>query len=302
MLQQSSKAEVVVALSAATWGLFWIPLRFLERQGLDPTWITLSQFLAPIICLLPFAIYRVINHQSIGLSQVLTGLLIGSAFALYCYSLLLTDVVRALILFYIMPAWGTIIEVAFMGRSFTRWRVLALILSISGLLVIVAVDASLSFSSALNFNSGDIMALFSGIVFTIGATRVRLAPEVSVFEQIFSFFFFGGMIAIIFLLLQSDIASTLPDSSVIISVVPWLLLLAPLYLIPVMWGLYWGSRFVDPGRLGLLLQLEVVVGIFSAALLAGEVFGWREAIGTALVISAGIVEVFANKNTALETA
>ncbi len=74
-------------------------------------------------------------------------------------------------------------------------------------------------------------------------------------------------------------------------------------LIPAMWGLYWGSRFVDPGRLGILLQIEALVGIGSAALFAAETFGYREAVGSILVISAGLIEVLANKGreTADET-
>ena len=63
-----------------------------------------------------------------------------------------------------------------------------------------------------------------------------------------------------------------------------------------MWGIYYGSQFVDPGRLGILLQLEAIVGISSAALFAGEPFGWREGIGAILVVSAGVTEVFGNRS------
>jgi drug/metabolite transporter (DMT)-like permease len=73
------------------------------------------------------------------------------------------------------------------------------------------------------------------------------------------------------------------------------LLTAVGFLVPVMWGIYWGSQHVDPGRLGILLQIEAVVGIVSAALFAGEPFGVQQAVGGALVISAGVVEVLGNK-------
>ena len=55
---------------------------------------------------------------------------------------------------------------------------------------------------------------------------------------------------------------------------------------------------LDPGRLGILLQIEAVVGIGSAALLAGEPFGAREAIGAILVVSASLVEVIGNAKSA----
>jgi drug/metabolite transporter (DMT)-like permease len=53
----------------------------------------------------------------------------------------------------------------------------------------------------------------------------------------------------------------------------------------------WGSQRVDPGRVGLLLMTECVVGTASAALFSGEPFGWREALGSVLILGAGTVEV-----------
>lgn len=285
--------ELTVAISAAIWGLFWIPLRAFEDHGLGAEWITLSQFIAPLIVLSPFVILRIRKQQRTGIEQYKTGLLVGAAFVFYCESLLLTDVVRALVLFYVMPAWGTLIEVGFMGRRFTVFRGLALVLSLSGLLTILGLGSHIDFS----MNTGDIMALLSGIIFTIGATRVRQSEGVSVFEQLFAFFLFGSIISVVMIFLPFTSTETLPTAQLLWELMPWFTLMALGFLIPVMWGLYWGSQYVDPGRLGILLQLEAVVGITSAALWAGEIFGLREALGAILVISAGIVEVMGNKNS-----
>jgi drug/metabolite transporter (DMT)-like permease len=67
------------------------------------------------------------------------------------------------------------------------------------------------------------------------------------------------------------------------------------FLIPVMWGILWGAQHMDPGRLGILLQLEAIVGIASAALLTDEPFGLVEVLGSALVISAGIADVLGER-------
>lgn len=282
--------EITVAIASAAWGLFWIPLRAIERNGLDPAWATLSQFLAPLVILMPFATLRWLRKQPTGIQQVRTGLLIGAAVALYLESLLLTDVARALILFYAMPAWGTLLEVALMGRPFTQWRGIALLLSLSGMLILLGLGGSHS----LSMNLGDLMALLSGILFAFGAMRVRQAPETSVFEQIFAFFLYGSVAALVLSLLPLAALGQPPSLEQLVTLAPWLVLIAVTFLIPVMWGVYWGSRHVDPGRLGILLQIEAVVGIGSAALLAGEPFGAREAIGAILVVSASLVEVIGN--------
>jgi drug/metabolite transporter (DMT)-like permease len=271
--------------------LFWIPLRAFERNGLEPAWATLSQFLVPLAILIPFAVLRWLRKQPTGIQQYRTGLLIGAAVALYLESLLLTDVARALILFYAMPAWGTILEVGLMGRPFTRWRGISLLLSLSGMLIILGVGDPLS----LSMNLGDLMALLSGMLFAYGAMRVRQAPETSVFEQLLAFFLYGSLVALILSLLPIAALGLPPSLEQLTTLAPWLVLIAVGFLIPVMWGIYWGSRYVDPGRLGILLQIEAIVGIGSAALFAGEPFGVRQAIGAVLVISAGLVEVIGNR-------
>jgi drug/metabolite transporter (DMT)-like permease len=278
-------------MAAAIWGLFWVPLRVFESQGLAPAWVILSQFVAPLFFLAPFAFRQFLLRRPTGIGRYSTGLLVGGAVVMYCESLLITNVVRALILFYAMPAWGTLVEVGLMGRRFTLWRGLSLVLGLAGLATILGLGAP--FASAVNI--GDLLALLSGIVFTFGAMQVRQASDISVFEQVFAFFFFGSLTALAFSLVPLTTLGRLPAMEKIVALAPWIVLMAVGILIPAMWGLYWGSRFVDPGRLGILLQLEAVVGIGSAALFAGEPFGSREAAGAALVISAGVIEVLGNR-------
>jgi drug/metabolite transporter (DMT)-like permease len=290
--------ELVVALASAAWGLFWIPLRAFQSQGLDPAWATVAQFLAPLVALAPLAVSRLVRRLPTGIEQYRTGLLVGAAVALYLQSLLLTEVARALILFYAMPAWGTILEVGLMHRPFTRWRGMALVFSLSGMLAILSSGGV----SSGSINLGDLMALLSGLIFALGAMRVRQAPETSVFEQVFAFFLYGFVAAATLTLLPPASLGQPPNLEQFARLAPWLVLVAVGFLIPVMSGIYWGSRSVDPGRLGILLQIEAVVGIASAALLSGEPFGPRQAIGAALVVGAGVVEVLGNREASSQDA
>jgi drug/metabolite transporter (DMT)-like permease len=73
-------------------------------------------------------------------------------------------------------------------------------------------------------------------------------------------------------------------------VLGWAALAALAWLLPVTWLLLWGARFLEPGRVSLLLLLEVAVAALSAALLAGEPFGAREALGCLLILAAGALE------------
>ncbi len=284
---------VVVLVSAAVWGLFWIPLRAFQAQGLEAASATTAQFIVPLFLLLPFAIYRWTQNRPTGVAQISTGLLIGAAFVLYYQSLLLTEVVRALLLFYITPVWGTLLEALVLRRSVSSFRVLALILGVAGLFTILASKGGLP----LPQNAGDYMALLSGLVFAIGALRIRSMPQMDVFENVFSLFLYGAVFAIATSFLPIDALGHVPSWTVVLPLLPWLIAMAVIFLIPVMWGLLWGARHVDPGRLGILFQMEAVVGIASAAVLANEPFGWPEAIATALIISASLLDVFGASQT-----
>ena len=110
------KISVALTLSAGAWGIYWLPQRILEEGGLTGGWGTIAQMIIGVLVLLPFPIWRKIKGKSSGLELPLTGLLVGGGFICYALSFLLTDVVRALILFYMTPVWTTIFEILFLKK------------------------------------------------------------------------------------------------------------------------------------------------------------------------------------------
>ncbi len=77
---------------------------------------------------------------------------------------------------------------------------------------------------------------------------------------------------------------------------PWLLLIAVAFLIPVMCMQLYSVKLVDPARVSILFQSEVIFGLASAAALTAEPFGWKESVGAALVIAASLTEVVFNRS------
>ena len=86
------------------------------------------------------------------------------------------------------------------------------------------------------------------------------------------------------------LAAAPPSAPVSAAVLAWAALAALAWLLPLTWLLLWGARFLEPGRVSLLLLLEVAVAALSAALLAGEPLGLREASGCLLILAAGALE------------
>lgn len=278
---------LVTVFAAGLWGLFWIPLREMQSRGLPTDWATFAQFVPAILVLLPFAIWRLLRGHPLRMRQALAGIGISAGFVLYCESLLLTEVVRALLLFYIVPLWGTLLEVLFMGIRLTKVRLIALVMGLSGLFVVLGSDTGIP----LPRNAGDVMALLSGIVFAISSMQIRQMPKISTFEHTFAFFFYGTIMAYAITWVPIEGLGVAPDWSVIEPLLPWLFVVGAGFMIPSMCGILWGSERLDPGRFAILLQMEAVVGIASAALLANEPFGTPEVMGTFLIVGAALVDV-----------
>jgi drug/metabolite transporter (DMT)-like permease len=53
---------------------------------------------------------------------------------------------------------------------------------------------------------------------------------------------------------------------------------------------FYGVARLDAGKSAILLLAELVVGVFSAVLIGGEILSLQEALGGALILSAAIIE------------
>ena len=131
---------------------------------------------------------------------------------------------------------------------------------------------------------GDWLGLAAGVLFALSVTLVRKGEAISGLEQTMVSF---AAAALLSLLLLRGHAAGAPVGAAVLA---WAALAALAWLLPLTWLLLWGARFLEPGRVSLLLLLEVAVAALSAALLAGEPFGLREASGCLLILAAGALE------------
>lgn len=281
---------LAVALSGALWGLFWIPMRLAEEGGLPGGWGAAVFFLPAVAVLIPVAFRRRGALRAGGLGLIVTGFLTGSAFAFYAVSLAYTDVVRSILLFYLTPIWSTILGRFLLGERVTATRVAALVLGLAGLAVILGAEDGFPWPR----NAGDWLALAAGIGWAYGSLRVYqdegspgLGP--GVFEQVFVFLACGWVVTLAVLLLLPGGAPA-PPLSALSSEAAIVLGVLALATLPTAFLILWGASRLSPARVGILLMMEIVVGVTTAALWAGEAFGLPEVAGTLLILSAAAAE------------
>ena len=281
------KIAIALAISAGAWGIYWLPQRILEEGGLTGGWGTIAQMIIGVILLLPIAIWRKVKGKTTGLEIPLTGFLIGGGFICYALSFLLTDVVRALILFYMTPIWTTIFEILFLKKRPGLERVLTLSLALGGLWIVFSKQTIIP----LPENSGDWLALAGGALFSAGLVRLELIKTDGVFPIIFSFFFFGSIFNIVAGFLLKEYLGPVPPIEAVVSMALFLIIISVFYFIPTGIVIFWSPSKLGAGLCSILFLSEIVVGVITSSILTNEPFGWREITGSTLIVVGGVLAV-----------
>lgn len=283
---RQTAASFGLVIGGALWGLYWLPLRFLAVPELPGAWSTLVIYLGTALGLGALALTGRFAIRRPGMDLAVCGLATGAAFSLYSTSLVFTDVVRAILLFYLTPIWGTLLGRIFLGEALTLARMIALAMALAGVLVVLGLGEDWPAPR----NIGDWLALASGMAWAFGAMRIYQLVDVGAFEQVAAFVV--GSLAATALTMAASPTLFVAGAGVADGLrnLPWGLLLA-LYVIPMLVLTIGPAKVLTPGRVGILLMSDVLVGVVSAAIWSGEPFGWREALGGVLIIGAAVVEV-----------
>jgi len=285
---------LAVCIAAGLWGLYWLPQRWLEQAGLTGGWGTIAQYLVSTALLIPWAYYRFYLGKQTGLNLVLAGTLMGGGIVCYANSLLLTDLIRTMLLFYMTPLWATLIELAILRQRPGWWRMVSLPLSLVGVSIVIGGGTSIPVPS----NAGDWLALTGGAVYAAGAVKVQTSRIDGIFPILFAFFFYGSLIALCQAVLLADNLGSMPSSDAWLSMAPWLLLLSVLFFIPTNAVISWAPTQISAGLFSILILSEIIFGTISAAFWANEKFGWHEVLGSVCIVTAGLLEVVLSQKKA----
>jgi drug/metabolite transporter (DMT)-like permease len=281
-------ASVVAFLSASLWGLYWIPLRYLDEGGVAGGW-AVAALNAPAAVLLFGVVALTWRRQQPYLVQAaLIGLFTGLAIALYASSLIYSSVVRATLLFYLTPVWATLIGLVWLGERprWTRWMAIAA--GLAGLALLVSGGDG---SSPLTI--GDLYGVLSGMCWAIGASLIMQFKDAPVSGQCAVQFAVASILAIL-LGLPAGVIEPPPVQS-LSTLAPIAVVASLAVILPAVCVLFWSQKFLFPGRAGLLMMSEVLTAIISASLLLPEeAMTLVEWLGAGLIIAACLIEVLSS--------
>ncbi len=280
-------ATLIVIGTGVLWGFYWVPVRQLTGLGVEGPWGTLAVVGAAVLLLAPSAWRR---RQSLRRSGPVTlgfVALGGAGFALYSIGFVYGRVAIIILLFFLTPVWSTLIARFILGHATPPMRVAAIGVGLAGLAVMLGADGEVPVPQG----TGEWLALISGILWSVATTGIRTRPAPEPAAAAFVFALGAFLAALVMAPLLAPAPSAIPAGQ-LGPVVGLVILTGGLWWGLSMASLLWAAPRLDPARVGILLMAEVLVGTLSAALLAGEHLGRFEIIGGALVLCAGILEVW----------
>lgn len=280
--------SIVLFVAAALWGLYWLPLREIESLGVTSTWSVAFFNACPLLVLIPY----VIRHRKTQFRQLravaLIGLLTGIGLSFYASGLVFSSVIRVTLLFYLTPIWSTIIGVIWLSEDLRPGRIVAIILGLGGLWLLLAANDN----ATQPLNVGDLMALLSGMFWGAGAATMKKWPEAPTAITAMGQF----IVTTLFCAFLGFVAfgQAIPGGGAFLAALPVAFLASVLVLLPSLVAIFWASRLVFPGRVGILMMSEALVAIISASLLLPEeTMTFWQWVGGAVIVTACLVEVAA---------
>lgn len=286
MADPAHKARAVLALlfNAFAWGVSWWPFRWLESHGVHPLWATACAYGLSLVCIVaaqPGAWRGLVGHRELWLLALASGL------ANVCFNWAVTvgDVVRVVLLFYLMPTWSVLLAWWMLDERPTGRSLLQLSAALGGVALVLYQPGM---AWPWPDSTADWLGLFGGMFFALTnilLLRLRQAPGASRMLAMFG----GGtlMAAAVALLgmargLVAAPPALAPD---------WLLAALGLSLMFLAGNLalQYGAARLAAGVTALVMLSEVVFATASSVLLGAATLGVRTLLGGGLILATALL-------------
>jgi drug/metabolite transporter (DMT)-like permease len=274
---------VLILLGASVlWGLTWLPLKYFGRHGLEGAIVTLGAHGSVGV----FALGWLVRSRRGWLpawrgvlSLIFFGGLANLAFA---SAIVAGDVVRVMVLFYLLPVWGVLGGALLLGERVDGLRKVSVAAALGGAFLILG-----GFGIATSRPSMvDLLAVVAGMALALNNVLFRKLASVGVADKVAAMF--------VGCLLWAAALTALDPQAVPRGVpsVVWIQLITfgLVWVFVATVGTLWGVAHMEAGRSSVLIIMELLTAVASAAILNGTRLRPVEWLGGALIVAAAILE------------
>ena len=275
---------LALTFNAFVWGVSWWPLRHLQSHGLHPLWATAFIYavaVAVIVLRWPAA-PRLLARTPVLWLLVLAS---GGTNAAFNWAVTIGDVVRVVLLFYLMPVWAALLARLLLDERITRGALLRMAMALAGAAVVLA-PAGSGWSSPVGLADG--LGLAGGFCFALNNVMLRREAQRPREARALAMFLGGLLVAGGLAVVLAGAGSvTWPPSARL----TWLLPAAALALafLAANLALQHGTARLSANATAVVMLTEVVFATLSAVLLGDQQLTPRVLLGGALILGAALL-------------
>lgn len=273
---------LLALLSASLmWGVAWWPLKQMAAFGIDGVPLALGAFGALSVVALPLLMMRRRAWAGEGRYLLAIALLGGYANLAFTSALMYGEVVRVMVLFYLLPVWGVVGGRLFLGERIDAARGAAVLLALAGAFQILG--GMRVFETAIAWP--DLLALSCGLAYAGNNLLFRARQALPVVDKVAAMLSgcFGLAALLMVFAVQPWPQTALQDWLWVIAYgLGWILLATV--------AAQWAITHMEAGRASILIILELVTAVVTAMWIGGERMSGAEWLGAVLILAAAVIE------------
>lgn len=275
---------LALAFNAAVWGTSWWAFRQLQALGLHPLWATVLIYAvaaAAIIAVRPAALGLVLRTPQLWVLVFASGM----TNAAFNWAIVIGDVVRVVLLFYLMPLWAVLLARLLLHEAFTGAAALRVLLALAGAAIVLWPAGG---GWPLPHTLADALGIAGGFTFALNNVMLRRAAATPEEGRALAMFVGGVVVAG---LLAATLASRgavgwLPAPALVWLVATFVLSL--LFLLSNL-ALQFGAARLPANVTAVVLLTEIVFATGSALALGGGTLTPQAMLGGALILAATLL-------------
>lgn len=278
---------LALAFNAFVWGVSWWPFRQLGALGLHPLWATVVVYALSVGII---TLARPRAWRSLLTTPVTWWLVVaaGTTNAAFNWAVTIGDVVRVVLLFYLMPLWAALLARVVLGERL-RWHALVRIaIALGGAAIVLwPADGGLPLPRGL----ADWLGVLGGFSFALNNVmlrRLRAQPEAARALAMFV----GGMLvagALGFALAAGGQVAWPPHPA---GLWPLGALALGVWFLLGNLALQYGAARLSAHATALIMLTEIVFAAASALALGGGVMTAQLAVGGAMIVLGALLAAF----------
>jgi len=292
--EPARRAALALVFNAFVWGTSWWPLRRLQEAGLHPLWATTIIFTLASLAIAiarPRACAQVATTPALWLLVAAAGL----TNAAFNWAIVIGDVVRVVLLFYLMPLWTVLLARAVLGERLTKAAALRIGLGAIGAAIVLwppatSGPAAIGFAARLPLprSLADWLGVVGGFSFAFNNVMLRREAGRPEEGRSLAMFLGGAVVAAALAAFLTTTGAAVPPPA---PAWPWLMLTGALTLVFLAGNLslQYGAARLPANRTAVVMLTEVVFASLSAVALGGGALTARLALGGAFIVAGALL-------------